>query len=150
MIYTKQKMYELAFENLRLGYIYLNNSKESLQSLGDFYLATDQATKAIEMYKNMTNYHPYYYLSFYYLGKAYAIHHEPLPAINAFRQAITLRPYAQENYKELGQLFQDIKNYPAAAQTYKDALDHGLNKRYFYKQLSIVHKKARAQKSLEK
>lgn len=150
MIYTKRKAYELAFENLRLGYIYLSTSKETLLSLGDFYMATGNVAKAIEMYARMTQYHSYYYVSFYSLGKAYAVNHEPLPAINAFRQAINLRPYAQENYRELGQLFQDNKNYSAAAETYKDALNHGLNKRYFYKQLSIMHKKARDQKPLAK
>ncbi|MCX5702967.1 MAG: tetratricopeptide repeat protein, partial [Candidatus Omnitrophica bacterium] len=97
-IYIKQKLFDRAFETLRLARIYEPDYKETLISLGSLYKETGKNDKALETYKKLIKLNPYYAEGYYNLGQMYGQMKNLKLAIKSMRSAIKLNPYCVKYY----------------------------------------------------
>ena len=139
-VYTKQKLYPRAFEALRLANIYEPSYKETLISLGKFYLETDKTDKAIKIYKKMVKLNPYSADGYYLLGQAYHQLGDLKSALKAMRTALKITPFSAEYYKELGRLLCKNKNAAGAREIYQKAIAFGLDPEGFHKLIVNLQK----------
>lgn len=150
LIYLRKNLFDLAFENLRLAYIYSPLDDETLKGLGELYLATDKPKPALSIFKILNKSRPNSAEVHYFLGKSYAQTGQIKLAEKSFKEAIKISPNSDNAYKELGILLYQNKEYKEAAKLYKDAIKKGLDYRYFYKRLSALYKKTHTEKTLPK
>ena len=126
-VYINQKLYDRAFEFLRLAKIYNPNYKETLISLGQLYKETNEFNKALEIYKKLIKLNPYFAEGYYLLGQLYNQMSDQKLAIKSMRLAIKLNPYVTKYYKELHDILYKNKDLQGASQVDKDATDSGVS-----------------------
>lgn len=131
-IYLKKKLYDQAFESLRLARIYAGLDKETLISLGSFYLKTDKINDAINSFKKLTKVAPRFPESYYLLSHAYSKSGNINLAIHSLKTAIKLNPYQPKYYQELGALFYQDKKPREATRLYQKAVSLSLDTKHFY------------------
>jgi tetratricopeptide (TPR) repeat protein len=139
-IYTKQKLYPKALEALRLANIYEPNYKETLISLGKFYLETDKTDKAIKVYKKMVKLAPYSSEGYSLLSQAYEQSGDLKSALKAMRTALKITPFSAEYYKELGRLLCKNKDVALAREIYQKAIAFGFDPEVFHKLMVNLQK----------
>lgn len=145
-IYTEQKLYGEAFENLRLASIYAPNSAETLVSLGNFYMETGKMDDSLKIYKRLTKLNPRFAEGFYLLGNAYIRANNTKLAIESLRAAVRLDPYVGNYYKVLGELLEKDNDFKEAAKVYKAAIDMELDKGNFQNLLNNLSNKSELKK----
>ena len=144
-IYTKQKLYDEAFEALRLAYIYGPSSKETLIRLGRLYMETGKIKPSIKTYKMLIKLHPCFSEGYYLLGQSYSQIGEVKQAIKLMKKAIKLNPLNANYYKGLGDLLYENKDFKGAIRVYKDALVFDLDPRDFHRRLDSIFEKIKTQ-----
>ncbi len=131
-LYLKRRLYDLAFENLRIAYIYNSLNKETLISLGSFYMQTDRAADAIDTYKKLIKIYPSFSKAYYFLSHAYSKMNNLKLAITSLEKAIAINPYKPKYYQELAGLFYQDKRPLEASRIYQKAVSLNLDTRDFY------------------
>lgn len=126
-MYLKQKLYDLAFENLRLANIFAPSNIETLTNLGNFYIQKGEFEEAIRKYKRLTELNPCFSEGYYLLGRAFAKTNNLRQAIKLLERAIKLNPFKAQYYKELSELLYKNKDFKRAAQIDKKAIALGLD-----------------------
>jgi tetratricopeptide (TPR) repeat protein len=103
-VYLKQKLYNRAFQALRLAGIYGPLDTQTLVSLGDFYTQTDKIDEAIKIYKKLTKLNPDFAEGYYLLGRAYSKRNDAKLAISSLSRAVKLAPFSTRYSKKLDEL----------------------------------------------
>ncbi|MDD4910635.1 MAG: tetratricopeptide repeat protein [Candidatus Omnitrophica bacterium] len=104
-IYTAQKRYAEALENLRLARAYAPSNMETLIGLGDLYMEKREYAEAIRIYKKLVDLYPYKSEPHYLLGKGYHAANNLKAAIKSLKKAVGLNPYKDKYHKELVRVY---------------------------------------------
>ena len=137
-IYTKQKLYDQAFEVLRLTSVYDPWGTETLLGLGKLYTDTAKFKKAANVYRKLIKLRPYYAEGYYLLGQVYDKMNDLKSAINLTRKALKLTAYDINYYKALGALLCKNKDFAGAIKIYKKGIAAGLDPDIFNELLQNI------------
>lgn len=109
MVYTDKKLNKRAYENLRLARIYGPATRETLTSLGDFYMSTERFSDAVKIYKNLVRLNPYLPEAYYLLSRGYSRTGQKKEAVKCMKKAAALNPYSEKYATDLKDLLAKIK-----------------------------------------
>lgn len=126
--YIKQKLFDPAFEEIRLARIYAPANRETLISLGKFYAAKDKMDEAIKAYKKLVKWYPYFSEGYYLLGQSLSQINNLKSAVKPLEKALQLEPFEAVYYRELRDVFCKQGNLKAAEGVYQKALNLGLDR----------------------
>lgn len=110
-IYTKQELYDKAYENLRLASIYGGRSKNVLIAFGEFYTKKQKFKDALKTYKQLVGIHPYFSKGYYLLGVTYNRLNNIRLAVKYLRLALKLDPLNQDYNKKLEEILNTEDSY---------------------------------------
>lgn len=145
-IYLKQKLYDQAFESLRIASVFNRLNQETLISLGNYYTEKDKYNDAVKVYKDLVKSYPYGSMGHYLLAQSLIEINDSKSAIKALREALKINPLHVDYYKALGELLYKNSDLEGAARVYKSAIEKGLNKADFYKSLDAIYNKVGVKK----
>jgi tetratricopeptide (TPR) repeat protein len=133
--YLKRKLYDQAFENLRLAHIYAPSNVETLISFGSLYMHTGITDAAINTCERLTKLNPRFPDGYYLLSHAYSKANKIALAIKSLKKAINLNPFNPRYYKELAGLFYKEKRPAEAIKIYRQAVSLDLDTQNFYEHI---------------